>query len=71
MGEHIQILRVSRGGQQVSFSEIADHLMDYVERYPEDHAATERLAAFLTWVEQVPHDHDADPLRGLPALERT
>jgi hypothetical protein len=65
--EGIAVLREQRGHQLVSFSEIADHLFDYVERHPHDAVTVDRLSRFLTAVEMLPHDHNADPDRGLPA----
>ena len=63
----IRALRAERGEQPVLFREIADHLYDYMERHPHDALVIDRLARFLTAVEHLPHDHDADPQRGLPA----
>jgi len=67
MTEGINMLRAARGPNLVSFSDVADHLVDYVERHPGDRDVIDQFAAFLTMVEQIPHDHDADPERGLPA----
>jgi hypothetical protein len=44
---------------------VADHLHDYADRHPDDAAVVERIAGFLADVEDVPHDHDKDPTRGL------
>ena len=63
----IDMLRGQRGPQQVSFSDVADHLFDYCDLHPEAAEALHAFAAFLTAVEYVPHDHDAHPDRGLPA----
>ena len=67
MVEGINMLRAQRGHNQVSFNEVADHLFDYCDLHPAEAAVLERFAAFLTAVEYIPHDHDADPQRGLPA----
>ena len=67
MIEGVNMLRAARGAQMVSFSDVADHLFDYAERNPDHREAIDRFATFLAVVEQVPHDHDADPDRGLPA----
>lgn len=67
MVDGIRMLREQRGTDDVSFNDVADHLFDYCELHPEDAAAVQRFAAFLTAVEYIPHDHDADPDRGLPA----
>lgn len=67
MVEGIRMLREARGVGSVTFNEVADHLFDFCDLHPEDAAAIQRFAAFLTAVEMVPHDHDAHPDRGLPA----
>ena len=67
MVEGIRMLREARGFGSVTFNEVADHLYDYCDLHPEEAAALERFAAFLTAVEMVPHDHNAHPDRGLPA----
>ena len=67
MADGINMLRAARGNQQVSFSDVADHLFDYCDMHPELTAALHGFAAFLTAVEYVPHDHDAHAERGLPA----
>lgn len=68
MADGIDMLRSERGEQMVSFSDIADHLFDYCDLHPGAAAALQNFAAFLTAVEHLPHDHDADPQRGLPRL---
>lgn len=68
MDNGIAMLRAERGAQMVSFSDIADHLFDYCDLHPGSADAIQRFAAFLTAVEYVPHDHDAHPDRGLPAM---
>jgi hypothetical protein len=67
MGDGIGILREQRGQNNVTFNEVADHLFDYCDLHPEEAASLHRFAAFLAAVEFVPHDHDADPDRGIPA----
>ncbi len=67
MVDGIGMLRAQRGAALVSFNEVADHLFDYCHLHPEHAAVLQHFAAFLTAVEYVPHDHDADPDRGLPA----
>lgn len=69
MHDGITQLRMSRGRQQVTFAEIADHLFDYIERFRDDEGAVDRIARFLVMVEGMPHDHDADPQRGIPRVE--
>ena len=67
MVDGIRMLRAERGAQGVTFNEVADHLFDYCDLHPEQARALQEFAAFLAAVEYVPHDHDADPNRGLPA----
>lgn len=67
MVEGIRMLREQRGTGSVTFNEVADHLFDYCDLHPDEASAIQRFAAFLTAVEMIPHDHDADPDRGLPA----
>ena len=67
MSDGIELLHAHRGAQRVSFDELADHLFDYADLHPEERAVLHRFAAFLTAVEFLPHDHDADPNRGIPA----
>jgi hypothetical protein len=66
MVDGIDMLRLGRGDQMVSFSDVADHLYDYCDLHPDEAAALQRFAAFLTAVEYIPHDHTAHPQRGLP-----
>jgi hypothetical protein len=61
----IDRLRAKRGEEQVTFNDVADHLVDFAEREPESAEVLDRLAHFLAGVEDVDHDHDADPERGL------
>src|SRR3981081_3838694 len=65
--EGIQRLRAQRGHERVTFADVADHLVDYVERTPEARQVVDELAGFLAGVGDVAHDHDADPDRGLGA----
>jgi hypothetical protein len=60
-GGGIARLRSQRGGEKVSFDDVADHL----ERHPESRSVVEDLAGFLARVETIDHDHDASPDRGL------
>lgn len=58
-------LREERGDEQVTFGDVADHLVDFVDRDPAARDVVERLARFLAQVEQVDHSHENDPHRGL------
>jgi hypothetical protein len=68
MEDGIALLRRKRGPEWVCFGNIADHLQDYVDRYPSDRAAIDRFARFLASVEKVRHDHDLSPDRGLAGV---
>jgi Family of unknown function (DUF6104) len=69
MKRGIDRLRAKRGSEQVTFADVADHLVDFAEREPECGDAIDRLAHFLAGVEDVDHDHGADPERGLGPVE--
>jgi hypothetical protein len=62
----IDRLRAKRGSQRVSFDDVADHLVDFAERHPEAAGTVDALGDFLAGVEDVRHDHEADPERGVP-----
>src|SRR5688572_29378668 len=51
-------LRARRGSQKVSFDDVADHLVDFVERHPDAEPVVDAIASFLADVEGTPHDHD-------------
>lgn len=51
-------LRSSRGDQQVSFDDIADHMRDFVSASPVDRGAVERFASFLVTADRTEHSHD-------------
>ena len=63
--EGIAKLRAMRGEEQVTFDDVADHFVDFADRDPAARDVLDRLAAFLAEVEQVDHDHENDPERGL------
>lgn len=67
MHDGMNTLRDQRGAALVSFNEVADHLVDFCDRHPDHSDTMNRFAEFLAAVEFIPHDHDADPDRGLPA----
>ena len=54
----IERLRESRGEEQVSFNDVADHVEDFARRDPGSREALDRFAAFLARVEDVDHEHD-------------
>ncbi|HEX8001226.1 MAG TPA: DUF6104 family protein [Mycobacteriales bacterium] len=61
----IERLRAERGDEQVTFGDVADHLVDFVDRDPAARGVVDRLAGFLAEVERVDHAHENDPDRGL------
>lgn len=61
----IERLRAERGDEQVTFGDVADHLVDFVDRDPAARDVVGRLARFLAEVEGVDHSHENDPRRGL------
>lgn len=62
----VSLLRERRGSQKASFDEIADHMVEFVDRYPQARGTIERLAVFLAGVEGRPHAHEdpGDEVRG-------
>jgi hypothetical protein len=54
----IDLLRDKRGDQQVTFSDVCDHLVDFRRASPEHAPAIEALATFLANVEDVDHEHE-------------
>jgi hypothetical protein len=63
--DEVERLRDKRGDEDVKFGQVADHLHDYTDLHPADGDAVQRVAAFLADVEDIPHDHDNAPQRGL------
>jgi hypothetical protein len=61
----VERLRSQRGAERVTFDDVADHLVDYIDRHPETRDTVDQLAAFLARVERIDHDHAAVPDRGL------
>lgn len=53
----IDELRRRRGAQHVRFGDVADHLVDFAARFPEERRVVDRLATFLAEVERIDHDH--------------
>jgi hypothetical protein len=66
----IEILRDERGEEQITFKDVADHFVDFVDRYPEHSEAIDRVAQFLAKVEDVEHDHDRDEGGGIKPGEK-
>ena len=58
-GAGAEHLKQKRGEEKVTFSDVADHLIDFAQRHPEVAETVDRLARFLAGIEDVPHDHDA------------
>lgn len=51
-------LRATRGDEQVSFGDVADHLVDFARGQPATRPVVDQLAAFLAEVEQIEHRHE-------------
>lgn len=51
-------LVAKRGDEEVAFSQVADHLVDFAAHHPEQAPVVDALGAFLAAVEDLPHDHD-------------
>jgi hypothetical protein len=58
----IEELREARGEEQVTFSDIADHLMDALERRPDAASEIGMVARYLKDVEERGHDHHDEAL---------
>jgi hypothetical protein len=65
MDSGIDDLREKRGDQEITFDNVADHLVDYAERHPDLAQAIDDLARFLANVEDRHHEHERDPDRGI------
>ena len=65
MGEGVEELRKKRGEEEVTFGNVADHLNDYADRHPEARETVEDFARFVANVEDIDHEHDEDPKRGM------
>jgi hypothetical protein len=57
MRDGIRLLNQRRGQEKIAFKDVADHLVDYVERFPDEAEAIDKLARFLAGVEDVDHEH--------------
>ncbi len=56
----IETLRSKRGDEQITFGDVADHLVDFRRERPDDAQTIHDLALFLARVEDVDHDHSGD-----------
>ena len=65
MGQGVETLREKRGEEKVTFNDVCDPLVDYEERHPEHVDAIEDFARFIGNVEDIDHDHEKDPKRGM------
>lgn len=57
--EGLDLLLERRGKEQVTFQDVADHMADYLDRYPNEEHAIDNVAKFLAGVEDVRHHHEA------------
>jgi hypothetical protein len=53
----VERLRNKRGDQEVTFSDVADHLDDFVNSDPDSRETIDKLASFIAGVEDVDHQH--------------
>ena len=58
----IEELREARGDEKVTFADVADHLMDALERRPDAASEIGMVARHLKDVEQRAHDHANEAL---------
>jgi len=56
----IEELREARGDEKVTFADVADHLVDALERRPDAASEIGMVARYLKDVEQLPHHHADD-----------
>ncbi|MGH9298769.1 MAG: DUF6104 family protein [Acidimicrobiales bacterium] len=56
----VRALRERRGDEQVRFSQVADHLVDFTAHRAGTEQVVDDLARFLSEVEDTGHDHDAE-----------
>lgn len=57
MIQGIELLRAKRGDEKVSFNDIADHLVQFHELFPDETDTVHRIAAFLAKIDDKPHTH--------------
>ena len=65
MGDGVELLREKRGEEEVTFGNVADHLNDYADRHPDGREVIEDFARFIANVEDIDHQHEKRPTRGL------
>ena len=58
----IKLLTERRGGEQVTFKDVTDHMADYLDRFPDEADPVDKLARFLAGVEDIEHDHSVAPI---------
>ena len=58
MRDEILRLRDKRGGQKVTFDQVADHMSDFARLHPDARPVIDGLAGFLADIEERPHPHD-------------
>ena len=66
----IEVLLEKRGDEQVTFQDVADHLADYIDKFPREANAVDNIAKWLAGIEDVGHEHEAREV-GSDAPERT
>ncbi len=55
----IETLLEKRGEEKVTFKDVADHLADYIDKFPREKNAVDNVAKWLAGVEDVDHEHEA------------
>lgn len=58
----VKLLTERRGSERVTFTDVTDHMADYLDRFPDEQEAIDKLARFLAGVEDIEHDHSAAPI---------
>lgn len=66
----IEILIEKRGDEQVTFQDVADHLADYVDKFPRETDTVDNVAKWLAGVEDIDHEHEAREV-GSDAAQKT
>ena len=55
----IEVLLEKRGQEQVTFQDVADHLADYIDKFPDRTDVVDDVAKWLAGVDDVDHEHEA------------